>query len=127
MGFKIWLNNNLNKIGDLYSEGVLMSFEQLVNKYGLPKKHFFKYLQVRSFITTQLKSTVKPPLSTIENITIIRVEACFPNFTTFYYFPQKKVVFLIYKHGKLEDFKFNKDICEKKKEIQRLASSKTAT
>lgn len=41
MGFRIWLNNGLSKIGDLYSEGVLMSFEQLVNKYGLPKKHFF--------------------------------------------------------------------------------------
>ena len=68
--FKSWLNNGLNKIGDLYSEGVLMSFEQLVNKYGLPQKTFFKYLQVRSFITTQLKSTVKPPLSTIENIAV---------------------------------------------------------
>lgn len=70
MGFRIWLNNGLNKIGDRYSEGLLLSFEQLGNKYGLPKKHFFKYIQVRRFITTQLKSTVKLPLSTIENIAI---------------------------------------------------------
>lgn len=70
MGFRIWLNKGLSTIGNLYSEGVLMSFEQLINKFDLPKKHFFKYLQVRSFITTQLKSTVKPPLSTIENIAV---------------------------------------------------------
>lgn len=70
MGFKIWQNNGLNKIGDLYSEGVLMSFEQLRHKYGLPKKHFFKYLQIRSVFTSQLKSTEKPPLSTVENIAI---------------------------------------------------------
>uniref|UniRef100_A0A3B3YM34 Reverse transcriptase domain-containing protein n=1 Tax=Poecilia mexicana TaxID=48701 RepID=A0A3B3YM34_9TELE len=69
-GFRIWMNKGLNKIGDLYSEGVLMSFEQLVNKYSLPQKHFFKYLQIRSFIFASLKSTTEPPLSTIENIAV---------------------------------------------------------
>lgn len=70
MGFKMWMNKGVCKLGDLYNDGVLMSFEQLTNKYDLPKKHFFKYLQVRSFITNLLKSTVQPPLSTIENMAI---------------------------------------------------------
>lgn len=70
MGFKMWMNKGLRKIGDLYSDGVLMSFEQLSNNYNLPKKHFFKYLQVRSFITSLLKSTAQPPLTSIENIAV---------------------------------------------------------
>lgn len=47
-----------------------MSFEQLTNKYYLPKKHFYKYLQVRSFISSLSKSTVEPPLSTIANMAV---------------------------------------------------------
>lgn len=38
------LEYGLNKIRDIYSEVVLMSFQQLVNKYSLPQKHFLKYL-----------------------------------------------------------------------------------
>lgn len=70
MGFKMWMNRVVHKIGDLYSDGVLMSFEQVSNKYNLPKKHFFKYLQVRSFITSLLKTTTEPSLTTIENIAV---------------------------------------------------------
>lgn len=39
-----------------------MSFQQLVDKYDLPRK----YLQVRSFIYSQFKTTIEPTLSTIE-------------------------------------------------------------
>lgn len=32
MGFRFWSNKGLNKIKDLYSEGILLSFEQLTDK-----------------------------------------------------------------------------------------------
>lgn len=42
MGLKIRLNKGLSRIKDLYSEGVLMPFEQLINK----QKTLFEYLQI---------------------------------------------------------------------------------
>ena len=35
-----------------------MSFDELKAKYDVPQKHFFKYLQLRSFILTCLKNSV---------------------------------------------------------------------
>lgn len=48
----------------------LMSFQQLVDKHDLPRKHSFKYLQIRSFIYSQIKTTLEPSLSTIEQLTV---------------------------------------------------------
>ncbi len=59
-GFKHWMDKGISKIADLYSEGTLMSFQQLIDKYNLPRKHFFKYLQIRSFIYSQIKTTSVP-------------------------------------------------------------------
>ena len=70
MGFKQWMNRGLGMIKDLYSEGTLMSFQQLIDRYDLPRKHHFKYLQIRSFIYSQTKSLAEPSLSTIESLTI---------------------------------------------------------
>lgn len=41
MGFKHWIDKGLSKIKDLYNEGTLMSFQQLIDKHDLPRKHFF--------------------------------------------------------------------------------------
>ncbi len=44
-----------------------MSFNKLKAKFDIPQKHFFKYLQLRSFILAQLKNLVwQPSLSTLE-------------------------------------------------------------
>lgn len=44
-----------------------MSFNELKTNFDVPQKHFFKYLQLRSFILAQLKNSVrKPPLSTLD-------------------------------------------------------------
>lgn len=63
MGFKHWIERGLSKIKDLYNEGTLLSFQQLIDKHDLPRK---KYLQIRSFIYSQNKTTLEPALSTLE-------------------------------------------------------------
>lgn len=40
MGFKPWMDIGLKK-GDLFSEGILMSFQQLVQKNIISQKTFF--------------------------------------------------------------------------------------
>ena len=53
-GFKMGASKGIAKIADLYNDNlVLMSFEELKSKYGIPAKHFFKYLQLRSFILSK--------------------------------------------------------------------------
>ena len=50
-GFEVWSNRGLTKIGDLFNGQILLSFQQLQQQYGLQKCEFFKYLQIRRFIT----------------------------------------------------------------------------
>ncbi len=70
-GFKIWSIQGISKVSDLYNEEHFMSFEEIRTRFGIPQKHFFKYLQLRSFILSrQGQSLTEPPLSTLENITL---------------------------------------------------------
>ena len=46
-----------------------MTFEEISLVHNIPKKHFFKYLQLRSFISSmQNQSLVIPALSSLEEI-----------------------------------------------------------
>ncbi|MBN3304573.1 PAQR2 protein, partial [Amia calva] len=45
--FHVWHRNGITTIQDLYKDRILMSFEQLANKFNLPQSHFSQYLQVR--------------------------------------------------------------------------------
>lgn len=69
-GFKFWASQGITKVADLYDDkSTFMSFEELKSKYTIPSKHFFKYLQLRSFIMScQGHSLQLPPLSTLEKI-----------------------------------------------------------
>lgn len=69
-GFKLWAQRRLGKTGDLYdSQKVLMTFEELVEKFQIPRHHFFKYLQLRSFIRTQQNQLLRiPSLPTLEKL-----------------------------------------------------------
>lgn len=52
-GFRIWAEKGLRIEQDMYSENeVFMSFAVISTKYDIPKTIFFKYLQVRSFISS---------------------------------------------------------------------------
>ena len=70
-GFKMWANRGINKISDLYDDNKLMTFEMLRNKPHIPSTHFFKYLQLRSYISkAQNHSLLCPPLSKLETIIV---------------------------------------------------------
>jgi len=66
-GFKLWAEKGIGMVSDLYFEGIVLTFKQLCQRYQVPRKHFFKYLQVRSFIASKCKTIMPtPPLSVIE-------------------------------------------------------------
>lgn len=48
----VWSRLGIKSLKDLYMDGVFASFQQLSGKYSLPTSHFFRYLQVRSFVKT---------------------------------------------------------------------------
>ena len=48
--FSIWHNLGLKTFKDLYIEGSFASFQQISDKFGVPNTHFFRYLQLRSFV-----------------------------------------------------------------------------
>lgn len=39
-GFKVWAGRGVQKIGDLYDKGTLLTFNDLSLKYSIPPKHF---------------------------------------------------------------------------------------
>uniref|UniRef100_A0A8C6SR27 Reverse transcriptase domain-containing protein n=1 Tax=Neogobius melanostomus TaxID=47308 RepID=A0A8C6SR27_9GOBI len=69
-GFKIWADKGVQKIGDLYEGGALLTFNDLCLKYSIPPKHFFKYLQLKHFISSHCEALREPPLSCLEDIMI---------------------------------------------------------
>lgn len=56
--------------GDLFNNGILMSFEDLRQRYDIQTKHFFKHLQIRSYISKIQKSLSLPALTSVEEITV---------------------------------------------------------
>ncbi len=51
MGFKLWAEKGIRNIKDLYLEDKLMSFQELITKFDIPRNHFYRYLQIRSFMS----------------------------------------------------------------------------
>jgi len=61
---------------DLYVDGVLLTFDQLSLKYDIPKKHFFKYLQLKILMSSIYKQIMYvPPLLKLEEITLSNLES----------------------------------------------------
>lgn len=48
--FTLWSSHGIKSFNDLYIEGIFASFPQIMAKYEIPKSHFFRYLQIRSFV-----------------------------------------------------------------------------
>ncbi len=61
-GLKMWFDKGVEKISDLYAEDSLMSYNQLCEKYDIPRKHFYKYLQLKHFVLSTNKQLSVPPL-----------------------------------------------------------------
>lgn len=50
-GYKKWKHLNLNFVHQLLGIIELKSFEELMEEFNIPKTDFFRYLQIRSFLT----------------------------------------------------------------------------
>lgn len=48
--FDLWHSRGVKVVGDLYTENVLMTFQQLQSKFDIPKEHFYGFFQIRHFI-----------------------------------------------------------------------------
>lgn len=57
MGFKTWMNKGIAKLQDMYKDYTLMSFDELKAKFDISQKHFFKYLQLKTFYSFKLNSS----------------------------------------------------------------------
>ena len=51
-GFERWREMGIVVLDQLFEGGVLMSFEQLKEKYELPNRDFYRYLQIRHYLHT---------------------------------------------------------------------------
>lgn len=67
--FKIWAEKGITLLEHCFDGDVLMSFEQLKNKYNLSNKEFFSYLQLRDFLRVKAKTFPKlPDLTFVEQL-----------------------------------------------------------
>lgn len=61
--FQLWTRTGVGLVRDFFKEGHFMSFQQLQTKLNIPQSHFFRYLQVRSFI----KKHFSPSLQNLQS------------------------------------------------------------
>lgn len=66
--FDSWHGKGIRLISDVYQGNTLMSFQHLQQKYNIASEHFFGYLQLRSFILSNVKNlrTASPAPSDID-------------------------------------------------------------
>lgn len=48
--FSLRSDSGIETFGDLYLDNTFAYFQQLSEKFSLPRHHFFRYLQIRSFV-----------------------------------------------------------------------------
>lgn len=67
--FDIWAGKGLISLSDLYINGTFASFEQLVQRYDIPKSHFYRYLQLRNFVALNSDCfPTSPPTSLLDTV-----------------------------------------------------------
>ncbi|XP_059842932.1 uncharacterized protein LOC132403560 [Hypanus sabinus] len=52
--FLLWKNKGIHSFTDLFCDGQLMTFQELINKYSLAHTHFLQYFQDRHFLQQYL-------------------------------------------------------------------------
>ena len=45
--FSSWHDKGIHVLDDLFKDNIMLSFQQLQETFGIPKEHFFGYLQIR--------------------------------------------------------------------------------
>lgn len=64
--FKNWTHKGLFRLQDFFEGPTLMSFNQLIEKYCIPRSDFYQYLQVRDFIRRGSADLTLQDISDIE-------------------------------------------------------------
>ncbi|XDV28526.1 hypothetical protein PO909_031812 [Leuciscus waleckii] len=54
--FLSWRDMGIHIFGNLFKDSTLLSFKQLQETFNIPKHHFFGYLQIRHFVSSQSPS-----------------------------------------------------------------------
>ena len=54
LAFKEWYRSGIKCFKDMFQDKRFMSFDQLSEKYALPRTHFFRYLQIRHYVSSIL-------------------------------------------------------------------------
>lgn len=67
-GFKEWRTAGIVTINDMYEGDTIKSFQQLQEEYNLSKSHFFRYLQIRSFLNSIQDYKIKHQPQELEKI-----------------------------------------------------------
>ncbi len=67
-GFKHWCILGVIRLGDMFSDNKLMSFVELTQKYQLFKHDFFRFLQLRHYITNNTTLVRNCEISSIERL-----------------------------------------------------------
>lgn len=61
--FQIWFRRGPHSVGDLFTDGQFGSFEHFVEKYKIPRNHFFRYLQICDFTRIQFSTFPSTPVT----------------------------------------------------------------
>lgn len=74
--FAVWKTCGLNSLKDMFVDGVFASFQQVKTNFGVPDSHFFRYLQLRSFVSSSFKHfPSRPPDSLLETVLDLNVHS----------------------------------------------------
>jgi len=67
--FTVWHRNGIKSFKHLYIDGIFPTFEQIRRKFNLPQSHFFRFLQIRHFLSQHTTSFPNMPTnSSMESI-----------------------------------------------------------
>lgn len=67
--FRAWFRQGLKTFDDFYIENKFASFEQISTKFNIPPSGFFRYLQVRHFVSGSISGFPdKPPRMAIDEV-----------------------------------------------------------
>uniref|UniRef100_A0AAR2KTQ2 Reverse transcriptase domain-containing protein n=1 Tax=Pygocentrus nattereri TaxID=42514 RepID=A0AAR2KTQ2_PYGNA len=68
IGLHTWVKSGIRDLSCIYGQS-LMSFEQITEQFKVPKSDFYKYLQVRHFISSK-ETKLRTELNDMENVLI---------------------------------------------------------
>lgn len=82
-GFKVWSIHGLKKLGDLFKDQILLSFQQLQQQFGLfNQADFYRFLQIRDFIVKDTTLTSNNTTSFVEKALSLQIRK--KHITVFY-------------------------------------------